>query len=434
MSMSFRRLRRREVEAENTRGRPFAPARATGVDSGGGPGTPAPAYEPLFGAAADAPSAYARNARDPRDQVVLGWIRAYLGPRAEAAAVRVKNKTPVKAGCHFVYTIQHGCEAQDLEQIDIAMSSGRLYRSGMLLLGGAWSRLLLGPRFALGASKKQIHELNYKRSVCTCLPCQVVRANFEHAQSQTAMTKVDSAKTNESNAPSSSESPIHSSSSVTENDPSENVHIEFDDDQNNTSWAPRSANRAQSLPAFSGKRSSAGHSFEMDESGLFGGYGSVSMRFLTAVAPKYFHSAQVSPTPTPEFPDQPEFVDRVLLPSIAHLKKYLGADCYPGEVYIGELVGLHRPKSTKFIFSGDVRPFFAENAYCGPVSASQFTQNLIARATEYYKLKRGKKSRKVYLRGSLVKLPVEVGAVKCSKVPGIAHEIGAAFVLFARQT
>jgi hypothetical protein len=436
MSMSLRRLRRRGAETERgERARPTDDAetdhRRVTVN------TAAPAYEPLFGAAADAPSAYARaSARDPRDHLVLSWIRAYLGPRAEAAAVRVKNKTPSKAGCHYLYTIQHGYEQQDLMEIDNAMSSGRLYRSGMLLLGGAWSRLLLGPRFALGASKKQIHELNYKRSVCICLPCQIARIHLAQAGTPQETTRTSTAATIDTcttAATGSSVSAMHSSSSTTDNNLVEVLDVEYDEDPSSDSRIRDATDRAHSLPTFAAKRASVATSVGMNETSLLGG-GSMSMKFLTSVAPKYFSDGALHRDIVPDIEQQPDFVHRVPLPSPVHMKNYLGAEVHPGEICIGELIGLHRPKSTKLALSNDVKFLFAEDAYCGPTPADRFTANLIAKATDYYKLKRGKRSRKVFLRGSLVKLPLEVGAIKSPTLPTISHELGAAFVLYARQT
>jgi hypothetical protein len=441
MSMSFRRLRRNDVETERkARARPADEAEAgrSGANVNFTRTAAAPAaYEPLFGAAADAPSAYARaSARDPRDQLLLSWIRVYLGPRAEAAAVRIKNKTPSKAGCHYLYTIQHGYEAQDLMEIDNAMSSGRLYRSGMLLLGGAWSRLLLGPRFALGASKKQIHELNYKRSVCICLPCQIVRMHLAQAATPLDATNASTAATIETsttNTTGSFVSAVYSSSSVTENDMAEVRPVEYDADPSSDSRIRYSADRAHSLPTIDAKRSSAATAVDTNETALLGG-GSMSMKFLTSVAPKHFSDCTLPRDRASEIAEQRDFVDRVPLPSATHMKMYLGAEVQPGEICIGELVGLHRPKSTRLVLSNDVKFLFAENAYCGPAPADRFTANLITNATEYYKLKKGKRSRKVFLRGSVARLPLEVGAIKSPTTPTISHELGAAFVLFARQT
>lgn len=63
-----------------------------------------------------------------------------------------------------------------------------MYRSGAKLIAGAWANLLLGDKFIEGGTRKQIHELTYVRTSCTCLVC-VIR--FHRAQNNDAPSEED---------------------------------------------------------------------------------------------------------------------------------------------------------------------------------------------------------------------------------------------------
>lgn len=54
----------------------------------------------------------AKNARDKGEQILLTFIRTRLGDRAENLAVRLMNKTPLKDGSEFTYTINQSTEGK----------------------------------------------------------------------------------------------------------------------------------------------------------------------------------------------------------------------------------------------------------------------------------------------------------------------------------
>lgn len=49
--------------------------------------------------------------------------------------------------------------------------SGRLYRSGAKYVAPQWANLLFGDKFASSTNRRQVHELTYVRTSCTCLVC-----------------------------------------------------------------------------------------------------------------------------------------------------------------------------------------------------------------------------------------------------------------------
>lgn len=87
------------------------------------------------------------------------------------ATVRARNAPAPPGSDRFLYIVRAGSEARDITDIENEMTHGRCRRSGMALQGGAWSRMLLGPRFGRGSSRRQVHELTYRRPACTCIPC-----------------------------------------------------------------------------------------------------------------------------------------------------------------------------------------------------------------------------------------------------------------------
>lgn len=48
-----------------------------------------------------------------------------------------------------------------------------MYRVGTKYMASAWACLLLGDKFIDGRSRKQVHELTYLRTSCTCLICLI---------------------------------------------------------------------------------------------------------------------------------------------------------------------------------------------------------------------------------------------------------------------
>lgn len=55
--------------------------------------------------------------------------------------------------------------------------SGRLYRVGAKYMAAPWANLLFGDTFSPSSSRKQVHELSYVRTACTCLVCVVRMRN-----------------------------------------------------------------------------------------------------------------------------------------------------------------------------------------------------------------------------------------------------------------
>jgi hypothetical protein len=111
----------------------------------------------------------------------------------------------------------------------------------------------------------------------------------------------------------------------------------------------------------------------------------------------------------------------------------IGAEHSTRELEIGTLIRLQSRAQAKLIFTEDVRLLFGNLAYTGPLSHEALYRNVTTLGVNYYAYNKGKKSRKVYVQGDLVRLPVEMGVVKNGAQAMFLKEIGSTFVLYKPQ-
>lgn len=130
---------------------------------------------------------------------------------------------------------------------------------------------------------------------------------------------------------------------------------------------------------------------------------------------------------------QAESVKRNPLPCIDDLRK-LGATLTSRELPIGEVIRLNNPNSSKLQFEPDVRELFKSLAYSGPISHEALYRQVTTVGVDYYRHNKGKKNRKVFLCGELIRLPISIGVVKNSAYPMYYPELGSTYVLYKSQT
>ena len=282
------------------------------------------------------------------EEVLIKFLRNALGPKAQNLAVRLMNKTPITSSSSFSYVIHQGTEESDIDIIRRDLTSGRLYSSGVRLLGGAWCNLILGDRFAPGAASRQRHELTYRRSSCSCIVCRVRAMQL--------------ARLADSDARSQSE---------------------FSDGE------------------------STGISADV--------LSTMSTNSRTPV-----HSAMAN------------FVVPCRLPNKALLMA-IGASSSSRELEIGSVVRLNYRASAKLKFTEDVRELFGHYAYTGPMSHEEVYRRVTTIGVHYYLYNKGKKERKVYIQGELIRLPIDVGVIKLGTQPMYMPELGATFCLHRKQ-
>lgn len=282
------------------------------------------------------------------EEVLLRFLRNTLGPKAQNLAVRLMNKTPITSSTNFSYVIHQGTEDSDLEIIRRDLTSGRLYSSGVRLIGGGWCNLLLGDRFTTGSSTRQRHELTYRRSSCSCINCRVRTADLLQRQRENLS-------------------------------PGDTIS-------------------------------------DTDSNGL-------SAELLSTMS---------STSRTPTHSAMANFVVKYRLPSTDALKK-IGASSSTRELEIGTVVRLNYRASAKLKFTEDVRELFGHHAYTGPITHEEVYRRVTTIGVHYYLFNKGKKERKVYIQGDLIRLPVQVGVVKLGTQPMYFDELGATFCLLRKQ-
>jgi hypothetical protein len=128
-----------------------------------------------------------------------------------------------------------------------------------------------------------------------------------------------------------------------------------------------------------------------------------------------------------------ENVLRTPLPPVEDLRDYLGADVSYGELLIGEVQRLNAWTMAKFKMAEDVKDMLRDTAYAGPAVNSQLFDTIVSKALDHYSLYKGKNSRRVYVRGNVLRMDLEVGVAKVPRRPLHAGEEGAEYVLYSRQ-
>lgn len=281
------------------------------------------------------------------EQVLLGFLKNILGPKAHNLAVRLMNKTPITSTSSFSYVIHQATEDSDLDIIRRDLISGRLYQAGVKYVAGAWCNLLLGDRFTPGSSGRQRHELTYRRSSCSCIMCRVHLLELARTQNE--------ARSN-------------------------------------------------------------GHTSETESN-------SRSADLLSTMS---------SSSRTPTHSAMANFVVKCKLPSSQALMA-IGGSSSSRELEIGSVVRLNYRASAKLKFTDDVRELFSHLAYTGPISHEEVYRRVTTIGVHYYLYNKGKKERKVYIQGELIRLPVQVGVVKLGTQPMYFDEVGATFCLHRKQ-
>lgn len=135
---------------------------------------------------------------------------------------------------------------------------------------------------------------------------------------------------------------------------------------------------------------------------------------------------------TPLHSAMANFVVLNRLPSKSELLA-IGAQAMSKELEIGSVVRLNSRASAKLKFTDDVRELFKHFAYTGPISHETVFRKVTTMGVEYYMNNKGKKERKVYIQGDLVRLPLNVGVVKLGSQPMYLPEVGSMFCLYRKQ-
>jgi hypothetical protein len=283
----------------------------------------------------ETPVATARTegGRKTGQQVLLAFLN-HINPASSGLAKMLANRNPIGDNASgYRYIVNQSTEQSDLAVILRDLTDGRLYRQGVRLVAAPWANLLFGDSFAATGSKRQMHELVYRRSTCTCIICLINQFRANQA-------------------------------------------LEASSTESSTSTATLQRTSPESAMA--------------------------------------------------------NFTLLYAIPVAAELVK-IGAESQTRELEIGQLVRLQSRNAAKLEFTEDVRLLFGNLAYTGPMSHEDLYRSVTTIGVNYYLYNKGKKSRKVYLQGDLVRLPVELGVVKCGAQALYMKEIGSTYVLYKPQ-
>jgi hypothetical protein len=267
-------------------------------------------------------------------QVLLDFLH-HINPKTTGLANMLFNRHPLADNpAGYRYVVNQSTEQSDLAIILRDLTDGRLYRNGVRLVAAPWANLLFGDSFAATGNRKQVHELVYRRSSCTCIICLLRQQRF-------------------------------------------------------------------------------GKTLEHQ----IGGSVASSTSSMHRLSPE---SAMANFTQLYSMPSRSDLIS-------------IGAEHSTRELEIGTLIRLQSRAQAKLIFTEDVRLLFGNLAYTGPLSHEALYRNVTTLGVNYYAYNKGKKSRKVYVQGDLVRLPVEMGVVKNGAQAMFLKEIGSTFVLYKPQ-
>lgn len=137
-------------------------------------------------------------------------------------------------------------------------------------------------------------------------------------------------------------------------------------------------------------------------------------------------------TRTPVHSAMANFVVVYELPTNKELLSIGGASSSK-ELEIGSVIRLNYRASARLQFTDDARELFGHLAYTGPISHEEMFRRVTTIGVRYYLYNKGKKERKVYIQGDLIRIPINVGVVKMGTQPMYMSDLGATFCLYRKQ-
>lgn len=100
---------------------------------------------------------------------------------------------------------------------------------------------------------------------------------------------------------------------------------------------------------------------------------------------------------------------------------------------IGTLVRLHSREGAKLSFMDSIKPFFKQLSYTGPLSHEEMYRKVTTIGVDYYQYNKGPKSRRVYIKGKQISVPIKLGIVKLGTRPLYFQEEDSKYILYRQQ-
>ena len=103
------------------------------------------------------------------------------------------------------------------------------------------------------------------------------------------------------------------------------------------------------------------------------------------------------------------------------------------------MIQLNYRTSAKLRFTEDARELFGHMAYTGPISHEEpYTvyfpvyRKVTTIGVRYFLYNKGRKERKVFIQGELIRIPINVGVVKLGTQPMYLSELGTTHCLYRK--
>lgn len=156
-----------------------------------------------------------------------------------------------------------------------------------------------------------------------------------------------------------------------------------------------------------------------------------------------FQQQTLAPSFTsPAFEDQISYIPAssalanfVALQALPHLSQLRELHCEESDALyqIGTLVRLHSREGAKLSFLDKVKPFFKQLSYTGPLSHEEMYRKVTTIGVDYYQYNKGPKSRRVYIKGKQIRVPIKLGIVKLGTRPLYFQEEESKYILYRQQ-
>lgn len=439
-------------------------ARERGARGGGGGGGGGERNRTVPQSVNAVPGEETRTMR-PGVAILLGLMKGVGGMRGSQLAGLRGDSVLVDGKTAWTYRMDQGSESRAMKTIRAEMNP-RLYRQGGRLVGPSWARMLLGEEYTEVASKRQVHTLKYTVNACSCLKCLVENACDE--QSVPSISSI----------PDPSDSPgLDFMPGGNDFEPVARVDIPVSPvdvatapgNLNNGSRqrhpkAQRSVLQTLSDQEYGMSRGTgtAGSGVLNNLGNLQGVHGQTPLAGNGASARPPAHLPPL-PLPQPggrdvlrerqvqiriesERPLTPASPTRVLqtkplytesfmgdLPSFNDVSLLGGAVQTAAQFEIGVVSKLSSRGGSRLTLSEPMQRFVGHAAYTGPVSMSEMYTAVLTFAKAYYKKNKGKRERKVFIRGELQTLPIPCSVLPVGNAPLNVHEPTAVAIIARAQ-
>lgn len=370
--------------------------------------------------------------RMPHGILILWRFLTGLGPLTNAnLAENLRGETThIAATDMWSYRLDQGCTDKDRLKLRDEISP-RLYRVGGKLHGPSWARVVLGPEFSSVPSQTQRHDLTFTLHECACLKCKVQMekdeqdcpsvCSFDEILEERQPGTIDRSKTEQKVGKTTSSA--ERSGGIEQECASEasRPSIAIEVSSPTAALLERDHGKAlnsrlsMSARAHLGSQNAVTQSFQETNLGKAIG-GNVSNLQSSVPLP-----TAALPTPRPK---------NWTIPSLKDLS-LIGTTMSEARYEIGIVTKLASRTGARMFLSESMQRFAGHGAYTGGTTLFSIGTQVAKKGHEYYAKHKGKKERKVYVSGDLVRIEIPLSAFVV-KGKGLRHDEADATHILAR--